>query len=66
MVSKYMDSAIAGRDYDTTTGMIAKNEAVFMIMGDWQIGISPRPGSSKARITSAPRRRRTGASQAHP
>jgi glucose/mannose transport system substrate-binding protein len=34
IVSKYMDPAIAGRDYDTATGMIA-----FMIMGDWQIGI---------------------------
>ena len=39
MVSKYMDPAIAGRDYTTTTDMIAKNQAVFMIMGDWQIGI---------------------------
>ncbi|MGA7196166.1 ABC transporter substrate-binding protein [Roseiarcus sp.] len=39
MVSKYMDPAIAGRDYQTATDMIAKNQAVFMIMGDWQIGI---------------------------
>ena len=39
MVTKYMDPAIAGRDYDTTTGMIAKGQAAFMIMGDWQIGI---------------------------
>src|SRR5271170_1581819 len=39
MVSKYMDPAIAGRDYDTMTGMIAKGQAAFMIMGDWQIGI---------------------------
>ena len=39
MVSKYMDPAIAGRDYDTTTGMIAKGQAAFMIMGDWQVGI---------------------------
>jgi glucose/mannose transport system substrate-binding protein len=39
MVSKYMDPAIAGRDYDTVTGMIAKGQAAFMIMGDWQIGI---------------------------
>jgi glucose/mannose transport system substrate-binding protein len=39
MVSKYMDPAIAGRDYDTATGMIAKGQAAFMIMGDWQIGI---------------------------
>jgi glucose/mannose transport system substrate-binding protein len=33
-----MDPAIAGRDYDTTNRMMAKGEAVFMIMGDWQIG----------------------------
>lgn len=39
MVSKYMDPAIAGRDYDTMTGMIAKAQAGFMIMGDWQIGV---------------------------
>jgi glucose/mannose transport system substrate-binding protein len=38
MVSKYMDPAIAGRDYDTTNRMMAKGEAAFMIMGDWQIG----------------------------
>ena len=39
MVSKYMDPAIAGRDYDTATGMIKKAQAAFMIMGDWQVGI---------------------------
>ena len=39
-----MDPAIAGRDYDTATGMIAKNQAVFMIMGDWQIGIFTAAG----------------------
>jgi glucose/mannose transport system substrate-binding protein len=39
MVSKYMDPAIAGRDYDTATAMIAKGQAAFMIMGDWQVGI---------------------------
>jgi glucose/mannose transport system substrate-binding protein len=44
MVSKYMDPAIAGRDYQTTTDMIAKNQAVFMIMGDWQIGIFTAAG----------------------
>ena len=42
MVSKYMDPAIAGRDYDTATGMIAKGKAVFMIMGDWEIGMLHR------------------------
>ena len=44
MVSKYMDPAIAGRDYQTATDMIAKNQAVFMIMGDWQIGIFTAAG----------------------
>ncbi|MBV8661601.1 MAG: carbohydrate ABC transporter substrate-binding protein [Hyphomicrobiales bacterium] len=39
IVSKYMDPAIAGRDYDTATSMVAKGQAAFMIMGDWQIGI---------------------------
>ncbi len=44
MVSKYMDPAIAGRDYDTPTSMIAKDQAAFMIMGDWQIGIFTAAG----------------------
>jgi glucose/mannose transport system substrate-binding protein len=44
MVSKYMDPGIAGRDYDTTTGMIKKGDAAFMIMGDWQIGIFTAAG----------------------
>jgi glucose/mannose transport system substrate-binding protein len=44
MVSKYMDPGIAGRDYDTATSMIAKGKAVFMIMGDWQIGIFSAAG----------------------
>jgi glucose/mannose transport system substrate-binding protein len=44
MVSKYMDPGIAGRDYDTATSMIAKGEAAFMIMGDWQIGIFTAAG----------------------
>jgi glucose/mannose transport system substrate-binding protein len=39
MISKYMDPAIAGRDYDTTNSMIAKGDAAFMIMGDWEIGM---------------------------
>lgn len=39
MVSKYMDPGIAGRDYNTMVSMIAKGEAAFMIMGDWQIGV---------------------------
>lgn len=44
MVSKYMDPGIAGRDYNTATSMIAKGQAVFMIMGDWQIGIFAAAG----------------------
>src|ERR1700756_4748099 len=32
MVSKYMDPAIAGRDYNTTTEMLAKGDAAFFIM----------------------------------
>ena len=44
MVSKYMDPGIAGRDYDTTTGMIKNGKAAFFIMGDWQIGIFSAAG----------------------
>jgi glucose/mannose transport system substrate-binding protein len=44
MVSKYMDPGIAGRDYNTATAMIAKGQAAFMIMGDWQIGIFTAAG----------------------
>ena len=44
MVSKYMDPAIAGRDYNTTTEMLAKGDAAFFIMGDWQIGILTAAG----------------------
>jgi glucose/mannose transport system substrate-binding protein len=38
MVTKYMDPAIAGRDYDTASNMFAKGDALFFIMGDWEIG----------------------------
>jgi len=38
MVSKYMDKGIAGRDYDTASNMMAKGDAAFFIMGDWEIG----------------------------
>jgi glucose/mannose transport system substrate-binding protein len=44
MVSKYMDPGIAGRDYNTATSMLAKGQAAFMIMGDWQIGIFTAAG----------------------
>jgi glucose/mannose transport system substrate-binding protein len=39
MVSKYMDPGIAGRDYDTASNMMAKGDAAFFIMGDWEIGV---------------------------
>jgi glucose/mannose transport system substrate-binding protein len=39
MVSKYMDPAIASRDYQASSDLITKNQAVFMFMGDWQIGL---------------------------
>jgi len=38
MVSKYMDKGIAGRDYDAASNMMAKGDAAFFIMGDWEIG----------------------------
>jgi glucose/mannose transport system substrate-binding protein len=38
MVSKYMDPAIAGRDYDTASNMMIKGDALFFIMGDWELG----------------------------
>jgi glucose/mannose transport system substrate-binding protein len=49
MVSKYMDPGIAGRDYDTTTGMIKNGKAAFFIMGDWQIGIFTAAGMQTPR-----------------
>src|SRR5690606_31464034 len=44
MVSKYMDPAIAGRDLDTASNMMANGDALFMIMGDWEIGILKAAG----------------------
>lgn len=38
MVDKYMDPAIPGRDYDTASNMMANGDALFFIMGDWEIG----------------------------
>ena len=38
MVTKYMDKGIAGRDYDAASNMMAKGDAAFFIMGDWEIG----------------------------
>ena len=49
MVSKYMDPAIAGRDYDSASRMMANGEAGFFIMGDWEIGTLTRPAPSRAR-----------------
>lgn len=39
MVTKYMDPAIAGRDYDTASNMMANGDALFFLMGDWEIGV---------------------------
>jgi len=33
-----MDKAIAGRDFDTSSNMMANGEAAFFIMGDWEVG----------------------------
>ncbi len=44
MVSKYMDPAIAGRDYDTASNMMANGEALFFIMGDWEVGVLTAAG----------------------
>jgi glucose/mannose transport system substrate-binding protein len=38
MVTKYMDPAIAGRDYDTASNMMVNGDALFFIMGDWELG----------------------------
>lgn len=46
MVSKYMDPAIAGRDYDTASNMMANGDALFFIMGDWEIGVLKAAGHS--------------------
>ena len=44
MVSKYMDPAIASRDYAGAINIFAKGDAVFMIMGDWQVGVMTKAG----------------------
>ena len=65
MVSKYMDPAIAGRDWDTASNMMANGEALFFIMGDWAIGTLNAAGFKEGDATiSAARRRPTGASPA--
>lgn len=38
MVTQYMDPAIAGRDYDTASNMMVNGDALFFIMGDWELG----------------------------
>ncbi len=49
MVSKYMDPAIAGRDYDTASNMMVNGDALFFIMGDWELGtiisVGKEPGA---------------------
>jgi glucose/mannose transport system substrate-binding protein len=44
MVSQYMDPAIAGRDYDTASNMMANGDALFFIMGDWEVGVLTAAG----------------------
>jgi glucose/mannose transport system substrate-binding protein len=39
MVTQYMDPAIAGRDYDTASNMMVNGDALFFIMGDWELGV---------------------------
>jgi glucose/mannose transport system substrate-binding protein len=38
MVTKYMDKGIAGRDFTAASGMLSSGQAMFFIMGDWEIG----------------------------
>lgn len=49
MVDKYMDPAIAGRDYDTGANLMSNGDALFFIMGDWELGrlvsVGKTPGS---------------------
>jgi len=46
MVSKYMDPAIAGRDYDTASNMMVNGDALFFIMGDWEVGTIKAAGKT--------------------
>ena len=58
MVSKYMDPAIAGRDYDTAANMMANGDALFYIMGDWELGrlvsLGKVPGEDMVIIEAMP------------
>jgi glucose/mannose transport system substrate-binding protein len=49
MVSKYMDKGIAGRDYDTASNMMANGDALFFIMGDWEIGVLKAVGKEQGK-----------------
>ena len=44
MVTKYMDPAIAGRDYDAASNMMGNGDAAFFIMGDWEVGVLKAAG----------------------
>ncbi|MEZ5667366.1 MAG: ABC transporter substrate-binding protein [Alphaproteobacteria bacterium] len=44
MVTEYMDPGIAGRDYDTASNMMGNGDAVFFIMGDWEVGVLTAAG----------------------
>jgi glucose/mannose transport system substrate-binding protein len=49
MVTKYMDPGIAGRDYDTASNMMANGDALFFIMGDWEIGVLKAVGKEQGK-----------------
>ena len=46
MVEKYMDPAIAGRDFDSASAMMSNGEAGFFLMGDWEIGTLTAAGKT--------------------
>jgi glucose/mannose transport system substrate-binding protein len=49
MTTKYADPAIAGRDYDTASNMMANGDALFFIMGDWEIGVLKAVGKEEGK-----------------
>ena len=68
MVTNYMDPAIAGRDFNTASTMLANGDALFFIMGDWQIGILDRGGlqAGTTRLCLRPGADRLGQARVHP
>ena len=67
MVAKYMDPAIAGRDYDTASNMLVNGDAMFFIMGDWEIGAHQSTGHEPGeRYPLRPDSDRLGRARLHP